>query len=95
MTVKILIQRKVQPGKEEELSAICRMLRTQAMHAEGFISGEALRSIEDTTVHLVISTWKSIEDWNKWYNSPDRKEARGRMDIILAEPTKISSYNYE
>ena len=95
MAVKILIQRKIQQGKENELNEIVRKLRTQAMHAEGFISGETLRSIEDPTVHLVISTWKSIEDWNKWYNSPERKKARGEMDAILAEPTDISPYNYE
>ena len=95
MAVKILIQRKIQQGKEDDLNEIVRKLRTQAMHAEGFISGETLRSIEDPTVHIVISTWKSLEDWNKWYNSPERKEARGEMDAILAEPTKISPYNYE
>ena len=47
MAVKILIQRKIQQGKEKELNEIVRKLRTQAMHAEGFISGETLRSIED------------------------------------------------
>lgn len=74
---------------------IVRKLRTQAMHTEGFISGETLRSVEDPTVHIVISTWKSLEDWNKWYNSPERKEVRGEIDAILAEPSKISPYNYE
>lgn len=95
MAVKILIQRKIQQGKEPELNEIVRKLRTQAMHAAGFISGETLRSIEDPTVHVVISTWKSLEDWNRWYDSPERKKARGEMDAILAEPTKISPYNYE
>ena len=64
MAVKILIQRKVKPGKEKELYETVRELRSMAIHAEGYISGETLCSIEDPSVRLVISTWKSLEDWN-------------------------------
>jgi heme-degrading monooxygenase HmoA len=56
MAVKVLIYRKVRPGKEKELSEAVRNLRSKAIHAKGYISGETLRSIEDPSVHLVIST---------------------------------------
>ena len=95
MAVKILIQRRIKPGKEKELNQIVRELRSKAMHAEGFISGETLRSIEDPSVHLVISTWKSIDDWNRWVNSPERKALQDKIDAILAEPTKMTPYQYE
>jgi len=95
MAVKILIYRKVRPGKEKELSEAVRNLRSKAIHAEGYISGEALRSIEDPSVHLVMSTWKSIEDWNNWLNTPERKAFQQKIDAILEEPTKITPYEYE
>ena len=95
MAVKILIYRKVRPGKEKELSDAVRNLQSKAIHAEGYISGEALRSIEDPSVHLVISTWKSIEDWNNWLNTPERKAFQQKIDAILEEPTKITPYEYE
>ena len=95
MAVRILIQRRIKPGKEKELNQIVRELRSKAMHAEGFISGETLRSIEDPSVHLVISTWKSIDDWNRWVNSPERKALLDKIDAILAEPTKMTPYQYE
>jgi len=95
MTVKILIYRKVRPGKEKELSDAVRNLRSKAIHAEGYISGETLRSIEDPSVHLVMSTWKSIEDWNNWLNTPERKAFQQKIDAILEEPTKIMPYEYE
>ncbi|RLA94117.1 MAG: antibiotic biosynthesis monooxygenase [Deltaproteobacteria bacterium] len=95
MAVKILIQRRIKPGKEKELNQIVRELRSKAMHAEGFISGETLRSIEDPSVHLVISTWKSIDAWNRWVNSPERKALQDKIDAILAEPTKMTPYLYE
>ena len=50
MPVKILIQRKIKPGKEKELSKVVNELRSKAMHAQGFISGETLQSIEDPTL---------------------------------------------
>ena len=95
MAVRILIQRRIKPGKEKELNQIVRELRSKAMHAEGFISGETLRSIEDPSVHLVISTWKSIDAWNRWVNSPERKALQDKIDAILAEPTKMTPYQYE
>lgn len=95
MAVKILIHRRIKPGKEEELSQAVREIRSKAMNAPGFISGETLRSVEDPSVHLVISTWKTLEDWNRWINTPERKAFEQRISAILAEPTKISPYQYE
>ena len=76
MAIKILIQRKVKRGKEEALNEIVRELRSKAMYAEGFISGETLQSIGDPSMHLVISTWKSIGAWNKWLKGTYRKEIK-------------------
>ena len=73
MAVKILIQRKVRPGRENEFGEALRKLRSKAIHAQGYISGETLHSVEEPSLHLVISTWKSLEDWNRWANSPERK----------------------
>jgi len=95
MAVKILIQRKVKPEREKELNKSVRELRSKAIHAQGYISGETLCSIEDPSVHLVISTWKSIEDWNNWFNTPERKAFQQKIDAMLEEPTKITSYQYE
>jgi hypothetical protein len=40
MAVKILIQRKIKPGKEDELAEAIREIRSKAMNAQGFISGD-------------------------------------------------------
>ena len=57
MAVKILIQRKIRPGKENEFGKALRELRSQAIHAQGYISGETLLAVGDPSLHLVISTW--------------------------------------
>jgi heme-degrading monooxygenase HmoA len=95
MAIKILIHRKVRVGKEKELSAAVRNLRSKIIHAGGYISGETLRSIDDPSLHLVISTWRSLEDWNHWAGSPQRKAFLQMTDAMLEEPAKIASYEYE
>jgi heme-degrading monooxygenase HmoA len=95
MAVKVLIQRRIKPGKEKELVEAVQELRTKAIRTPGYISGEILRAIEDPSLHLVISTWKSINDWNSWVNSSERKACQQKMDAILEEPTKITPYEYE
>jgi len=43
----------------------------------------------------VISTWKSLEDWNHWANSPERKAFQQKTDALLEEPTKVTPCQYE
>jgi heme-degrading monooxygenase HmoA len=95
MAVKILIQRRIKPGKERELNQAVKQLRSKAVHSPGFISGETLRSVEDPLVHLVICTWKSLEDWSAWVHTAERKGFEEEIKGILAQPEKITPYQYE
>jgi heme-degrading monooxygenase HmoA len=95
MVVKILIQRKIKPGREKELNDAVRDLRSKATRAQGYISGATLRSIEDPSLHLVMSTWKSLEDWDRWANSPERKAFQQKTDAMLEGSTKVTPYQYE
>ena len=93
MAVKILIRRRVEPGKEADLAEAIRDIRSRVLQAQGFISGETLRSIEDPSLHLVISAWKSLEDWQRWMNSAERKSFEATIAAVLTEPEKISVYH--
>jgi len=95
MAVKILIQRKIRPGKESEFGQALQQLRSQAIHARGYISGETLSAIGDPSLHLAISTWNSLEDWNRWANSAERKTFQDKTDAMLEGPTKVTPYQYE
>jgi heme-degrading monooxygenase HmoA len=92
MAIKILIRRRMKPGKEDLLSAAIKDIRAKVLRAQGFISGETLRSIEDPSLHLVISTWKSLEDWNSWLTSAERKAFENTIAPVLSEPEQISTY---
>ena len=92
---KILIQRKIKPGTEGEFKKIMRETLSGAAHADGFISGETLQSIDDPTVHVTISQWKDMSSWNAWINSEERRKRQEEYDRVLAEPMKVMPLRYE
>jgi len=61
-----------------------------AIEQEGYISSETLRNMENPQEFLVISTWRSLEDWQKWFNSTQRRELHSKVDMLLdgGPPTK-------
>jgi heme oxygenase (mycobilin-producing) len=95
MAVKILIQRKIKSGKENTFGEAIKELRPRVVQAQGFIFGETLRSVDDPSLHLVISAWKSLEDWKGWVDTPERKAFEEKIAALLAESEKISAYQTE
>ncbi len=93
MSVKIFIKRKVQQENVMELTALLKRLRTLTLEQEGYISGETLGRIDKKDECMVISSWRSVEDWNRWVNDPKRIEVQTKIDDILGEETEYAMYS--
>ena len=78
MNAKILIKRKFKKGKQEEIIAMLRELRSQALNQPGYISGETLTSNEDPQTMLVIGTWQDMESWHNWKRNSTRQTLEQR-----------------
>jgi len=94
MTVRVIIDRKVKKGNEEEFLKLLKELRAKAIPAEGYIGGETLRSVDDPENYVVLTTWQSVEDWRKWEKSPRREKTHAEIEKLLQKPTKITIYTY-
>jgi heme-degrading monooxygenase HmoA len=94
MAVKILIKRQLPLDKAQAMIELSRQLRILATQQEGYISGETLRRIDNPEEFLVISSWQSFEDWQKWLNSSQRKELQSKIDILLGRETTFEVYQY-
>jgi heme-degrading monooxygenase HmoA len=94
MAIKVIITRKVTGGKEEDLFPLLGELRSKAMEQKGYISGETLKGISDPDEFMVISTWRSLEDWNTWNSNPARMEIQEKIDAILEQKTVSKAYFY-
>jgi heme-degrading monooxygenase HmoA len=89
MSVRIIIDRKVKKGKEENFAKLLRKLRAQAIFAKGYISGEMLRAQNNPQNYIVISAWQSVADWEKYEKVPETSKIHARIEKVMARPTKV------
>jgi heme-degrading monooxygenase HmoA len=94
MAVKIIIKRDVPKDKEASLLPLLIQLRALATAQPGYISGETLRNMDDPEKYVVISTWRSLENWQQWVSSKQRDEIQGKIDTLLGKKTDYGVYLY-
>lgn len=94
MAVKVFIRRQIPLGKENEIMDLVKELRKLALSQPGYISGETLVSFDDPQKFLVISTWRSIDDWKAWEASPERTAKQSKIDEITGNVTEYEIYHY-
>ncbi len=87
MSIKVIIKRKWQVDKPEELLPLLAALQAAARKQPGFISGETLRSLDDPEDYLVISIWETADDWKKWIKNKKRRDLQGKVDSLIGEKT--------
>jgi len=93
MSVRVLIERTVEPGKpQEDLVYLMKQLRAKALHQPGYVSGETLVSVDRPGMHLVVSTWHSLKEWRAWENHRERVEILAKIESLLAAPPKTSVF---
>lgn len=92
MAVKIFIKRKVADAHVIELTVLLKKLRSLTLNQPGYISGETLQRIDKPGESMVISTWRSVDDWNSWVNNEKRMVIQSEIDMLLGEETDYAVY---
>ncbi len=94
MAVKIFIRRTIPQDKAKNMIPLFRQMRASAATQSGYITGETLRSMDKPEEFMVISTWQSSEDWNKWLKSEDRNKVQSKIDELLGGETGYEIFHY-
>ena len=92
MLVKVLVKRRFKMEKLEEVIALLRQFRSDALNQPGYVCGETLIADGEPEKMMVISTWQSIEDWNNWKTSKTRIENDTMLKIFQEQPTEYTVY---
>lgn len=92
--VRVLIERHCQPGREAELEDLLVELRAKATAQPGYVSGETLRSIDDPSLWVVLSTWLDVSLWKAWEANPERKLVESKIERITSSPPKVSTFTF-
>ena len=93
MAVSIIIRRSV---KDEtmagRLAPLIVQLRSRATAQPGFLTDQTFSCLDCEGEYLIISTWNSLEDWNKWIYSEERMAIQRQVDELLGEKTLYRYY---
>jgi heme-degrading monooxygenase HmoA len=93
MAVSVLIRRNFKDTtKAHKLAPLIVKLRSLATMQPGYITGRTFRCLDCTGEYLVISTWNSLDDWNRWLNSEERRELQDQIDELLGEKAEYRLY---
>ena len=92
--VKVLLERTIRGKHVGEVVRLMRQMRVLAMQQPGYISGETLHAVDDPNHYLVISSWESLEHWQDWFNSQERKKLQQEVDAFLGLPTIMRVFTY-
>jgi heme-degrading monooxygenase HmoA len=92
MIAKILIKRRFKEGHAPQIVALLNEIRARALNQPGYMSGETLVKSGYPNNMVVISTWKSMEDWNHWRDSDDRKKFEAMLEMYQERPTDYDEY---
>ena len=93
MAISVMIQREFKDDeKAAQLAPLIVKLRSLATIQPGYITGKTFRCMDCPGEFLVISTWNSLDDWNRWLNSEQRMGIQKQVDDILGEKTQYLIY---
>jgi len=92
MAIKVVISRRVPVAQEGRLKPLLLKLRSLAMVQSGYISGETLMNADDPEDYLVISTWKTLDNWQEWVANSKRQALQDEVDQLLEQDTHYQVY---
>jgi heme-degrading monooxygenase HmoA len=95
MAVRIFVKRQVSEDRIEALRELIDKLRGMTTGQLGYISGETMRRIDQPGEIMVISKWKTRQDWQRWFESAERTRVQRQIDELLGVPTIYEMYDFD
>lgn len=92
MSVKIFISRKGVEHNIIELTVLLKKLRSLTLNQPGYIYGETLRRVDQPDECMVVSTWRSLQDWESWLKNEERISIQSEIDLLLGKDTEYAVY---
>lgn len=92
MYVKVISRREFRISQKEKLIPLLKNLRKSAEKEKGFISRSTYSSMNDPGECIVISEWKTADDWLEWMNKKKVQKIQWDIDSLIGEKTFFDVY---
>ena len=87
--IRVLIERQIKDGCFGDYLELIRKARKQATAVSGFIAGELLQEKDKPSHAVIISSWETIDAWQDWAVSEERKTVLESMSPLLECDEKV------
>ena len=88
--IKVMIERRIAEDLEGLYQQRASSTLQTAMSSDGFLSGESLQDANDPNHRIIFANYRSLLDWQRWYQSPERKAIMEQLQPMLLEDEKIT-----
>ncbi|MCK0105356.1 antibiotic biosynthesis monooxygenase family protein [Marinobacter sp. S0848L] len=88
--IRVLIERHIAETLEAAYEDRARKVLQQAVSAPGFVSGETLVDSKDPNHRITLANWRSEMDWDRWYNSEERKDLMSELVPMMDQDEHIT-----
>lgn len=87
--IHVLIERQIAEGMLSTYEQLLKTALQRTFVVHGFISGEAYHDVDNEHHRFLICKWRSIQDWQRWSHSQERKDLLAAMTPILATEERV------
>ena len=88
--ISVIIERHIADDFASYYEKVCQEILSYATDENGFICGESLHNAYDDNHRVVIAQYRSIQDWQQWHSSEQRKEIMAKLIPMLQSDEKIT-----
>ncbi len=92
MAINVLITRRFKDEYVHEAQYHNAEIRALATVQPGYISGKTIINVDDPNEMIIVSKWRSKEDWENWYKSEERQDFYKKLRMALESAERISFY---
>ena len=95
MQITLMVERKVVPGAQGEITQLLKELRSNATRQPGFVSGQTVLDARNPTIFMTISIWSSMAAWEGWEKNPERTEIIERINEVVQEEPQVRMWLHD
>jgi len=88
--IRVIIERFIAETLEINYEDAAKETLQKAIRSPGFISGESLKDRHNSLHRFIVCNWRSVQDWQHWECSEERKEMMGKLNLMLETEEKVT-----
>ncbi|MFV8783183.1 antibiotic biosynthesis monooxygenase family protein [Microbulbifer sp. SA54] len=88
--IYVLIEREIAKDLESTYEETARGLLNNAYRTAGFVEGHTYTEMGNPLRRFTLSKWRTVQDWQQWYHSNERREQMAQLTPMLTHEEHIT-----